>query len=98
MAEVNGEAARRRRRSFYLSTAVPRTAKPPGTGDALTLCTLMPGSENTVMVANPPNGTSGATTSLPFCAETVASTVALSPRKVAVPRSVRRPPAEAMGG
>src|SRR6202012_4834172 len=87
----------RGRRSFYLRTAVPRTANPPGAGDALTLCTLIRGSENTVTVARPPKGTSGATTSLPSCAETVASTVALSPRKVAVPRRVRRPPEDATG-
>ena len=87
----------RRGRSFYLSVAVPRTAKPPGTGAALTPCTLMRGSENTVIVARPPKGTSGATTSLPSCAETVASTVALRPSRVAVPRRVRRPSEEATG-
>ena len=59
--------------------------------------TLMRGSENTVIVASPPKGTSGATTSLPSWAETVASTVALRPSSVAVPRRVRRPSEEATG-
>ena len=67
--------------------------KPPGTGEALTPWTWTCGSENTVIVARPPNGTSGATTSLPSWAETVASTVALRPNSVAVPRRVSRPSA-----
>ena len=82
------------------SISAPRfrgTLKPPGTGEALTPWTAMRGSENTVIVASPPNGTSGATTSLPSWAETVASTVALRPSRVAVPRRVRRPSEEATG-
>ena len=64
---------------------------PPGTVVALTDCTWTCGLLNSVSVAMPPNGTSGATTSPPFCAATVASTVAVNPRKLAVPRSVSWP-------
>ena len=57
---------------------MPRTEKPPGVADALTLWTPTCGAENTVSVAKPPNGTSGTTTSLPFSALTVASALHLT--------------------
>ena len=48
-------------------------------------------------VAKPPNGTSGATISLPSLALTVASTVAVTPNSDAVPLSVRRPSEDGTG-
>ena len=50
-----------------------------------------------MIVASPPSGTSGTTTSAPSRAPTVASTDALSPNSDAVPRTVSVPSPDATG-
>ncbi len=77
------------RRTAQCSRAVAVALNPSAVGVPLTDSTVIRGSENTVTVARPPKGRSGATTSLPSVAATVASTEAVTPRTVAVPRSVR---------
>jgi Phosphodiester glycosidase len=72
----------------YSNRATAISLNPPVTVTALTDCTRTCGSLNSVIVAIPPNGTSGATTSAPSRVPTTALTLALSPNRLAVPRTI----------